>query len=912
MACSVNLEKDKLPKIINKVEYFLFRAMEREGVDFVEVANNKNNNRDVVSNEDVKAFTEASKDGAPKEFKGKDPYLDPVTGAYIPTPETAKWVLAEDGYYNLVDGDNILTRGVDLKSGNQVSNIIRLLNTVKNSMIPETVKKYTATSKAFENRSKTDKAKPGDIKNAELYESFATNLQSLIPMWNQVVANFSKYSTQFSFKTKFTLDEDGLVDLDDVADDDDKMLKKMVFDQPSNEINPIDDIDKSIQLYLRSLQEDESQYDEFGPGLSVDYSSLVRGLVSDLQNTTSMDEILSILKNKSGETPVYNKIIEKITLPPEGATSKEIDTYIKFQKSFTKTFLPLMLVSLESDNTVKVFEAATGKKGTLEKIIQSNFSLRGMPFIMDAKNGEVVNLGHRNDDDEWVIDYTDLPKLKKLNIYNAKGDDTESVDRRIEFLKALGFELSPATERQLRSNSTIVGKGRYDAVNAIFEHLKFKLEQGEVIKDVIKSLKKDYKVDGDVKSQGQNNSISNIINFEVKNNRSYNVDYSMINASGDRTYAIQLHNNFTILNKFYSDTELYPNLDSIKQEPSMFWLDPEKNPAIKNDPILNSLFYFKPGEENYGDRKYVVKITKKINNVPTTNYEFTNDKNKQGAQPVQIIFNNTGGVNTRFDGEKSKGSSSTSLNEIDKLLQDMYSFYASSTSYNSVLRLGDKSTDLGMAVTFYEDPITGKPIANKPLANVEPSNAFRSDVFLKYVMNGIQDVMDMKVAAQKEDFLDKYKVSAPRLLKSWSYFDKILSSETKELLKNNDIKACESEISKDVIKYFEGVEKQFISRFKDARNINNKLWKYSKLRDFNTAASFYLANSFINDMSQMRLFFGDPVFFKDFHKRASKDSATGTFTFIDDNLIKHFNDRSNPNGYGVTMNLSGRRLAERI
>lgn len=942
--CSVNLKKDKLSKIIGKVEFFLFRAMEREGLDFVEVVNDQRSNRDVISEDDVKAFKEASKNGAPSEFKSKDEYVSPITGRRMPTPNGAKWVLSEDGYYNLIHEGETLIQGVDLKTGIQVSNVIRLLNKVKNTLIPEYIDQYKKSAKVQRDKSTIQKEKALTASEAGLkkesekfneeaqkfeesaqdYEEFAVNLQSLIPMWDQVVANFSKYSTQFNFRTKFSLNDDGMVDLSDVADDEEKMLKKMVFDQPSNEINPVDDVDKSIELYLRSLQmEGEDAFDEYGYTVSVNYSNLVRGLFADLQNTTSMDEIVKLLQEKSEDNPEYKAILKKLVLP-ENASKRDMDFYIKFRNSFTKAFIPLMTVSIESDDTVKVFAAATGKKGTYEKVIQANFGLRGMPVVVDAQKGEVINLAHRDEDGSWVIDKTDLDKI--TTYIEKAGPDV--IDRKMEFLKAIGFQFSPKTEESIRRDKKIMGNGRYDGFNALYNHLVTQLNENVTVRNnLMNNLKRNFKVKKELKSKGQSNIISDIIDRELKNNRDYNVDYSMVNAAGDRQYAIQLHNNFTILNKFYSDVNAYPTLQSILDEPSMFWMNPETNPSIRNSSILNSLFYFDPLDPNYGARRYVheTKVeaphpTEKGKTVMKSVYEFSPIKGEKG-KPVTIIISNTGGLNTKFDGEKSQGASSTSLNEIDKLLQDMHSFF-SSTAYNSMLRLGDKSTDLGISVSHYINPISGKPLVstdksittvNKPLGNIsEYSGIFRSDTFLKYITNALKDTVEMKRLAREEDFLQKYKVSGSAILNTWSYFDKILSSETKDLIKTiDDIENNKERIRQDIIKYFEGtggVVETFLGKFAKAKEINENFW--NKNISFENAARYYLANSFVTDLEQMKLFFGDPIFFKDFHKRASKDSATGIFTFVDDNIINNLNDQSTE--YGANTNLSSKRLIERV
>jgi hypothetical protein len=40
MSCSIKLKKDKLSKIINKLDFFVFRAMEQKGISFYKISQN--------------------------------------------------------------------------------------------------------------------------------------------------------------------------------------------------------------------------------------------------------------------------------------------------------------------------------------------------------------------------------------------------------------------------------------------------------------------------------------------------------------------------------------------------------------------------------------------------------------------------------------------------------------------------------------------------------------------------------------------------------------------------------------------------------------------------------------------------------------------------------------------------------
>jgi hypothetical protein len=819
--CSIELKKDKLPKLINKLEFFIFRAMESKGIDLAKVA---------------------------KEGVG------PI--------------------------------------------ITEMLGDVKRNIIPSYIADYEQASKNFEAE--------GNTKAAEYYKTAAQNLGNMLAMWPKLIPNFIAYSNTFKVRNKFTLDEDGLVNMDDVADDEDKMLKKMVFDKPSNEVDPIEEINKTVELFIKSIPK-EDDFDEYGYTSSIDYSSFVRNMFSDLENAIGLEEIIQRLEKNKQKSPEYQYIIDKLTYKP-GSTRQEIQFRINFRNSFAKAFVPIYTINLEDNDVIKVYEAAVGKKRLFETIISSNFALRGMMVNDGTKN---INLAHE-EDGVWTLDSTDIPKI--LAFLDKKSlTETEFKKRRVEFLKGMGFEFSPKTEEFLINSNYLDVKDKFGyIVNHLVKSLQNKVivtDPISIVKTKVRNLTKEEK--NDKRWDGQSNNISDIIDQELKNNVKYNVEKSVITAEGTRMHSIQLHNNFTKVIKYLSDSEFYPSLqDILDSEPSMFWLDPVKNPAIRNSVILNSLFYFDPNGKHYGQRRRV-----------TSNNEFSPTE----GVPVKLSIVNTGGVKLNLLSQFAReGSSSTSLNELDKLLQDINLFKSKKSRITSVLRLGDKSTDLGISLDYYLDSNTGKAVKT-PVKAIELTNeVFSNESFLNPVRKALQDILEMKYLRSK-GFLEDMKNSSTALANTWGYFDSILSEQTKKKLdeaieKMTDLNQSESnidgyieDINADITNYFNKYSKDFVARFNVLRyKLGISAFRLINSNDFENTVKNYLANTFIMDMEQMKVLFGDSFYFTAFHKRASKDSATGIFADVDENILAELNDEGNTQGYGSNTNLAGKRLAERV
>ena len=905
-SCSIKLKKEKLPKIINKLEFFLFKAMEQKGMNFYKISQQ------------------------PKTVESIE-ILDKVRKGEL-TKEQLENIIGKKNTQIILTAAKVEDQNRIGTEVYRIAQMVHLLDTVKNSIIPFYINDYTENAKIKEDE--------GDEQEAKNWKSYVENLQSIITLWDQAVPNFFVFSKIFNLSSKFKFDSEGLIDLNEVADDEEKMVKKMVFDKPSNEIDVLDDVNKAVELFIKSIPA-EDVLDEYGFTSLIDYPSFMRHLFEDTENSIGMDELLLKLGQNEKKIPEYKYLIEKLT-PAKGLTSQEFQFRIDFRNSFVKALMPILITSIEqgSNKTVnggtihafKITEAASGKVSKYEKAIQTRFTTYGMPVTMP--DGRQINLAHEYDG-AWVLSKEDIPKIQEY----LKNSNNQT---KVNFLKAIGFEFSLKTQDMLLNSDYLTGK-----------ESRFHWLQNHLIKALTYSKKDftlnpyrtlvadayDTSVKPTKKYKGQSALISALIVEELKNNPEYSIEKSVITAEGTQMHSIQMHNNLTVLNKYLSDPEAFPTLRSIiDNEPSMFWLDPETNPSLRKSLFLNSLFYFDytdmtvdaKGERIFGRRRRVTNDNK---------YSLTE------GEFVKISILNTGGVQLKMDGSfKKDGSSSTSLNEIDKLLQDMHGFMTTKNSNSSVLRLGDKGTDLGMGLNYILDVTTGLPIKDgKPLGAIDPGiDVITTTTFLDNIKNALQDVAEMKYLGKKGFFkTDKDKkgninhnglsIASKNINDTWSYFESILTDPTKKLLNDfiaeraksdtgnvNDIEQVldkyKKEIEDDVIKYFRKTTADFIGQFKDVFKLGIKSEELlgPGKTNFESYARYYVANTFLTDIEQMKVFFGDAIYFKNFHKRASKDSATGIFTFVDANILEHLNDRNNAQGYGANTNLSARKLIERL
>ena len=904
--CSIKLRVDQLPKLFSKMEFFMFRAMEQKGMDFYKISQQPKTVESVAVLEDIKSN---------KMTKEK---LESLVGK-----KYAEGLIAASKI------ENTNSIGTDVY---RIAQMAHLFDSIKNELIPNFVTDYIDKAKTLRELNEEEDAK--------LYEMFASNLQNIISNWDQIAPNFLTSSDIFNVKTKFKLDEDGLVDLNDVADDEKKMVKKMVFDRPANEINPIDDVDKAVELFLRSIHVKDRD-DDYGYTVNVDYATFIKDIFNDVQGSLGLAEILEKLEKNKTKVPEYQQIIDKFAYK-ENPTIEETQFRINFTQSFSKAFMPIMLTSIEKQNgqlAFKVLEAASGKTSLYEKIVGSNFTSRGMR----VNDGEkIINLAHQVDG-AWMLTKDDIPKIEEF-LDKSKLTDAEFRRRRVEFLKGLGFEFSPKTEQDLILTNYLGAINAKNTVftyiyNALIKSLKPReddtpnnvviLDPIKIIKQPVKGLSEEERKQNKTDWSGQNNAIMGIIAEELKNNTSYNVEKSVITAEGTMMNSIQLHNNFSILNKFFSDADKYKSLEEIRDaEPSMFWLDPEKNPNIRGDYYLNSLFYLDPNSENYGERRKV------------KNGKYSTDAD---ATPVMLTIRNTGGVQLKLiDDFEKEGVSSTSLNELDKILQDIHNFFASNKGFAGVLRLSDKSTDLGIGLNFGFNPVTGQPVPyGKPLGlkkdeSPDANTMFTREDFRINIKKAIIDHVQMRYLGERGFFQEQDGDSGLTVseanYKKWSYFEDILTADTKkdivdylqtlidkpsednlDLIADKITKDLSQKINDDILTYFTKKSQSFFTKI---NNIRTKFGLYDKdligRDNLRGNIAYYIANSFITDLSQMKLFFGDAMYFKAFHKRASKDSATGLFAIMDDRLIEDLNNEGNAQGYGPNTNLSAKRLIERV
>ncbi len=861
--CTLQLDQTNMPKLIGKVEFFMFRAIEKHNID----------------------------------------------------------------YFSLI-------------GPNRKMIVQDLLKKAKEQIIPEYIDNYVDFAKRFREQDNEEQA--------QIYEDYVLKLTEMLALWDSIVPNFIYYSSIFTVANKFTLDNQGLVDVSELGDDEERIFRMMNFDLDPNEVDPLSEVDKVVELYLRSLI-DENVSDNFTNVVGVNYNKLVQELFHDLRNSYGLTEIINKLRAASLKNPVYSKIADRLESNVYEA-NLDVAFKIRFQNTFSKAYVPIHLVSVEKTqdsnySEIKVMEATKGSRSLYEKKITSNFFLRGMEvataFDDTGKPVEYTNLAEKVDG-TWTLTDTSIKKIKD---YIEKSPKSELKYRQIEVLKGIGLTFADASVNALL-NSNYLGSQSTNKFKYIYEHLLNVIEYKGAVTNPYDALTKISIFENNKKkvspSKSQATTLSDIIKVEMTFNNEYTVEHSVLGPEGKRQYAIQLHNNITLLTKQLNDYQTYPKLQDLLTKPNMFWLDPQKNRSMGKSWLLNSLFYMDVNSENYGERRRVVNengVVKysstsgeyaRIDIVNTGGMQYVSERIEMISQPgTYDISNDVDSQNpvAEFKEQKYKESEAKKtqkLSDIEKLLQDLNSFIK--VGYNSFLRLGDKSTDLGYMMNYYFDPVTGMP-AKRPLLGLASLNdeIYNTDLFRKYIHNALIDIMELKYL-NRFGFMEDLQIADKNIKNTYAALESILSPKTKAILDdviknaesidNITIAGIEDVINNDINNYFSEYIKQTLKKFEPIKALTSTRNLVASGNVYNTSnfddlMKHYLMNSFIMDMEQMTLYFGDVLYFKTFHKRSSKDSATGVFANSDQMILDELN-APGPNSYAKNNNLQARLLLSNL
>lgn len=660
--------------------------------------------------------------------------------------------------------------------------------------------------------------------------------------------------------------EDNLKNLEEEEETNDKNESD---NRSGNEISSIDGAYRETRALVRGLSKKvknpdgtvSDQLNDFGFPELVDFYYTWNNLALNLQGLQELPKMIGRMHKLSKIHPEYQELIEVLTFD-DPTLSGTIDPYLslqltKFRQDFSRTYIPIdqhiiefdrINVSasdlygndlpggmFEEDNVevttgirFKVFEATRINESALEKLFYDNFAT--------APEGKYIN---KTSDGLNLLS----KEVFNIDISNKKGQ--------VEFLDAVGIKLSNATLRDSRTTDILTKAVPW------FRNALLKASETKTLLNPLEIIKK-----------AEARNLNNLLKIEGF----YNVVLptgTVKNAEGENQYALSTNNFITLTQAYLNDSETFPNYFDLVSLPHLSHLDYRNNPNVKNSVWLKNMFNLETGERLKDD----------------------------SGSFKQIQLRNYNGLKV-VDKSDVSGSSTTKLSIIDKELQDLNIFLISGSK--EMMRAGDKSTAYSLVLLGKYKQSFGAEVgknSNLPVA---------LDNFLNYgtaggdqmvsIMNGylvdeLNRISNFKKGVGKNiktynklagefnlfrDILKKDKTLSDDLLKEQLAPNEIVSKYQDRLKKAYTLFFAEEAIEfYNYLKNYYGLPFDSFDTMKFLdRDIRDK---FKAAKNPNTIQPFmaYIVNMFITHVEQTKIFNGDSAFFKDFHKRSSKDNTSG-------------------------------------
>jgi len=494
--------------------------------------------------------------------------------------------------------------------------------------------------------------------------------------------------------------------------------------------------------------------------------------------------------------------------------------HIAFYTSLNKAYIPLSGVKSDDEGNIFPTVFSTNNETNIGRKWENNF--------------EMLSSNPSNEKYLWKQFQTNKNVLKALP--KIEYDDNIKSDKIESFLELLGIKLSQQTydaSFEEIKNIMFGDKGLYKNIHDIMDY--YNSTDRRLSNPML--LRKDSNIEGSIKSQVYtfNSRVKDLLALESKFSE-LQPSTTYINPNGDKQSAISEKNSIVVMMDYinYSDSleELFSYLPQLEKST---WFHPtDKNGKLTFDPkqiVHGGSFWFNTIFNSKGLKNPGVRLE---------------------------LHNFTGNNNTS---DKSSSKTTSRMNEREKLIMDLNS---AGEVYQFINIPRTSTSD-----TYYAIRLTKNGKQSPQILN--DKSDFNSDIFEDQMINLLNKEL--------------YRIANPSEQKKYQdffIFNDILSDDLKKkLLDNPKYQYTLEEIKPDIDAYFN----KELSDLKDIikkYNIEpkNLLKKYSKLEGSDrtlddTALLNFIKSYFLNSVEFTNFFVGDPIYFKDYHKRIKGGLSTG-------------------------------------
>lgn len=656
---------------------------------------------------------------------------------------------------------------------------------------------------------------------------------------------------------------------DNIVEDENFVASRDGIDRLGNASSMKDLASKEILTLLHTLYKKDKNgntvLNQYGVPEITEFKEVWNRLVRMLSGHTAT-EMEQIIQAEIPDYPAFGQLLNKLG-PLRTGSVTENGLWTSFWRTFNPTKVPLIQVTVnkvirrDKDDNLEIFYEtnigeATGEYRKIGRDWENNFKTdHNNPYTLTDDNGTFLNID------------------KVLKDFSA---DTLS-EKRFEFFRALGFELSDKKEIRKALNEKNIGGAKYYR-----EKLSY-LKENNIPVRRFADLNNEY-----VFAKGKSDSLasrySDLQELEIRYSDRY-ANTMVSTATGNSQSEYTLNSTLTQLVNKLNAAVSYQDLIS-RIETSHY--DIMRNPLIKASTWMNSLFKMDlpKNDPEYGKRRRT--------------------SNSQDAPFVQLELSNLSGVLFTINGETTgNGVESAKADPFTKMIMDFHLMIQS--SHPELLRHSDKSTSYSTVLshiftngTFKDNYISNMSFfkgtyQDEALGILLPHIAAeleRVNIMRNPAANGIDSNFDQTYVKRGSNFVA---------------FDKMLSAETKELLYalpvGFDLNTAPVElmaaINTDITAFFAEQTKTLNKRFNEANFVADRLMnqlsgtidnvthgKFPKAQIQPTLIRSMVYNTWIHNMESMVVLYGDIALYNvakdDLHKRIAGIGSTGLLARTDD------------------------------